>query len=159
MSKESLKKAFALLESDELYDSLSFSGKKNEDLIKKAEQALGLKFPIDYRDFLLGLGAGSVGASEIYGVVDEDFINSSAPDAIWSTLKAREAGLPKNLIKIGSHELGSPCIKVSDNPSESPVIAYHLGLPEEAQEYEVLAESFADYFLEKIQEELDFLTG
>jgi|SRR5690606_2376577 SMI1 / KNR4 family. len=157
MSQESLMKAFELLESDELYDSLFFSGEKSLDIVEKAEKTLGLRFPKDYRDFVLGLGAGSVGSSEIYGVINDDFINSSVPDAVWSTLKAREAGLPKNLIKIGSHELGSPCIKVTDDMNQSVVIAYYVGFPEEAQTYEVLAESFGDYFLGKIREEIENL--
>ncbi len=157
MSQESLYKAFNLLESDELYDSLEFVGERNETLISKAEKELGLKFPTEYREFLKCLGAGSVGSSEIYGVISDDFVNSCVPDMVWCTLKDRKKGLPNNLIRIGNDELGSPHIKVSDNSDESTVIAYSLGFPEEAQSYEVLAESFGDYFLKQVEKEIEYL--
>jgi hypothetical protein len=59
-------------------------------LVLKAESALGLKFPPTYRKFLLEYGCGNIFGMEFYGVVDDNFINSSIPDAIWITLNERK---------------------------------------------------------------------
>lgn len=64
-----------------------FVGARSETLVKAAEEKLDLTFPPSYRRFLLEFGAGSFGASELYGVIDENFENSSAPNGIWCTLQ------------------------------------------------------------------------
>lgn len=43
MRKEPLYKAFELLESDELYDSLYFVGERDDSLISSAEKVLDLR--------------------------------------------------------------------------------------------------------------------
>lgn len=158
MNTESLYKAFRLLESDEISDHLYFVGERDESLVCKAEQALGLKFPEDYRQFLLSLGAGSIGSYEIYGITDDDFESSKIPNGVWYTINNRRNGLPKDLILIGHSEVGSPCIRVLQDSEKSPIIAYYLGMPEEAQTYELLGNSFGDYFLENVQQEINYLS-
>ena len=59
---------------------------------------LGLEFPPSYRRFVLDFGAGSFGASEVYGVIDSNFENSSVPDAVWCTLDVREFDLTLDLV-------------------------------------------------------------
>ena len=151
----SLREAFDYIRCDEYVDLVDFCGPRNIDLIREAEEAIGVKFPKDYFDFLLAFGAGNIEATEIYGVINDDFVNSSVPDMVWCTLKDRQRGLPVDLIVIGGSELGTPCIKVNDTGTEAPVIAYYLGLPESSQTYEVLAENFGDYLLEAVKVEFE----
>jgi hypothetical protein len=86
-----------------------FIGGRTDDLIVMAEEKLGLKFTGLYLDYLQTFGAGNFGAQEIYGVIKNNFENSSVPDAIWYTLTERkEIKLPHNLLIIydtGSDEL------------------------------------------------------
>ena len=104
-----------------------FDGKKDLSLIKKSEIALNLKFPPTYKKFLTILGCGDICGLEFYGVINDDFDNSSIPDAIWLTLNERKAGLPDNLIIIYSagdglyYALDTNNVDAND---ENPVIAY-----------------------------------
>jgi hypothetical protein len=50
-----------------------FAGSKADDLIQKAEKALGLYLPPTYRRFVSALGAGDIAGQEFYGVIDDDF--------------------------------------------------------------------------------------
>ena len=59
----------------------------NYELIEKGEKYLDIKFPNTFKQYLKDFGSLTFGATEIYGVIDEDFINSSIPDAIWLTMK------------------------------------------------------------------------
>lgn len=78
-----------------------FVGPQPEDRIKRAEDALGLRFPEDYRDFVLRFGCGNFGSEEIYGVLTDDFAHSGVPDAVWMTLdERRRCGLRTDLLVI-----------------------------------------------------------
>jgi hypothetical protein len=66
-------------------------------LIDQAESFLSVQFPEEYREFLRRFGTLEVGFVECYGIVGNDFINSSAPDAIWYTSKERANALPHHL--------------------------------------------------------------
>jgi len=77
-----------------------FEGEKDNALISKAENVLGVTFPPSYRKFLSTLGCGDIGGMEFYGLIGDDFENSGVPDAIWLTLEERKSGLPENLILV-----------------------------------------------------------
>ncbi|WP_249292243.1 SMI1/KNR4 family protein [Metabacillus flavus] len=82
-------------------DLADFIGGRPVQLIKDAEDRLGFKFNGLYLDYLKTFGAGNFGAQEIYGIINNDFENSSVPDAIWYTLsERREINLPNNLLII-----------------------------------------------------------
>lgn len=66
-----------------------FIGGQTNELIKLAEEELGMKFTGLYLDYLQTFGAGNFGAQEIYGIINDNFENSSVPDAIWYTLTER----------------------------------------------------------------------
>jgi len=77
-------------------DMVDFAGPRDPSLVAAAENALGVSFPPTYRRFVTELGAGGVDAHEFYGVIDENFNDSSIPDGIWLTLDDRQRfGLPK----------------------------------------------------------------
>ena len=73
------------------------------ELVEKVENLLEVKFPNTYKQYLCDFGALTFGATEIYGIVNDDFVNSGIPDVVWITLKNRkEFNLPKHLIQIYS---------------------------------------------------------
>ncbi len=107
MSVETYQKAKLIINDNE--DLADFIGGQSNELIKMAEEKLDFKFTGLYLDYLQTFGVGNFGAQEIYGIINDDFENSSVPDAIWYTLTERkEINLPNNLLVIydtGSDEL------------------------------------------------------
>jgi len=91
MSFKELETAFNLVHEHGYGD---FEGEKALSLINKAEKTLGLVFPPTYKKFLAKLGCGDIEGLEFYGLINDDFINSNIPDAIWLTLNERKSGLP-----------------------------------------------------------------
>ncbi len=71
----------------------------DEELIKKAEQFLGVRFPMDYREFLRRWGSLAIGPLEFYGIAGEDFKDSAIPNGIWYTnRKRKQVNLPWELV-------------------------------------------------------------
>ena len=131
-------------------------GKRSELVVRAAEKALGLKLPPTYRRFLLALGAGSFGAAELYGVIDVDFEKSSVPDAIWSTLRAREKNeLPANLVVVGHEDDEITCLQVRPKAEEGPVLVLNAGDDPERVGTHPAAEDFGAYLLSRVEEELE----
>ncbi|ATW25299.1 SMI1/KNR4 family protein [Candidatus Formimonas warabiya] len=142
-------------ENQELAD---FVGNCPEMLIKKAEEKLNIVFPQSYRSFLLSFGAGNFGAEEIYGIIKEDFDNSGIPDAIWFTLKQRkEINLPSNLVIIyhtGGEEMFCLDINKIGKHQEPIIVSYAIGTDLKHQIYEMIANDFGEFFLQRIKLEL-----
>lgn len=94
-------------------------GEIDESLIIKAEAILNVKFPPSYRDFLKTFGTADWYGTEIYGLIDEDFVNSTIPDMVWKTAKMRKHGLPEHLIVIGDVGNGDLyCLDLKDVGSD-----------------------------------------
>lgn len=131
-----------------------FAGPRGEGLVAAAEAALGLQFPPTYKRFVSELGAGSVGAREFYGVIDDDFVESSVPDGVWLTLSEREQlGLPTTLVIVGEDGLGGYYVldtSQRDSRGESPVAIW----TPEAPMLERLADDFGAFFHAAVAEEL-----
>ncbi len=129
-----------------------FHGPATEDLILRAEQALGLSFPPTYKKFLSRLGCGSIWGDEFYGLFDEDFEHSTVPNAIWVTLKYRSSiDLPRSLIVVGNTgDGGDYVIDVGEKNShgESPVLEWWFGYPP-AQK--VVAADFGAFLWEAVR--------
>ncbi|MDC0934975.1 SMI1/KNR4 family protein [Pirellulales bacterium] len=147
-----LEEAFTLIERNE--GEADFDGTKPEDLLVKAEQALGISFPATYRVFLSKLGCGDIAGSEFYGIINDDFENSSVPDAIWLTLDERKsASLPTSHILIGSTGDGGyyaiDCSQQSDN-SEPPIVECWPGLAKQT----TVASDFGEFFIRSVREAL-----
>ncbi len=139
-------------------DMIFSIGGADEQTISKAEDILSLKFPEDYRAFLKDYGILSIGAEEIYGIVKDDFFNSSVPDAIWYTLiERKEVSMPPYLVVIYDTTIGELfCLnydKINDN-NEPKVTSYMAGIDEESQTYEVIANSFGEFLLERVSNEI-----
>ena len=126
MSLQELESAFDLIEENGGGD---FEGEKEASLIKGAAKALGLVFPPTYKEFLAKFGCGDIEGLEFYGLINNDFKNSSVPDAIWLTLDARKSGLPDYLILIyATGDGGYYALDTSQacENGECPIVSYEL---------------------------------
>lgn len=157
MSIQDYKTAVELIEQH--FDLGDFVQNITEELVKQAEEKLGLSFPTLYKNFLLNYGAGNFGSEEIYGILKDDFEHSGIPDAVWFTLKQRkEINLPHNLIIIyhtGGEEMF--CLDVSKitESNESPIVTYAIGIDPEYQTYEIVAKDFGEFLLQRVLSELN----
>ena len=143
-------------------DLMDFVGPRPNETLLAAEKALGLKFPLVYRHFLLEYGAGGFGGEEIYGIINPEFENSGVPDAIWYTLESRgRIKLPHDYIVI--YSVGNGEIFCSDLTAsyddKAPVVAFEPGLPIKLQNHEVIAQDFGEFLLQRVREEIDFLAS
>ncbi len=156
MSVENYQKAKQIIQSNE--DMADFIGGRTNELIKLAEEKLGVKFTGMYLDYLHTFGAGNFGAQEIYGIINDDFENSSVPDAIWYTLTERkEINLPNNLLVIydtGSDELFCLDFNQLDEIKEPKVVSFVPGIELERQRYEINAKDFGDFLLDLAMQEV-----
>lgn len=135
----------------------NFQGSKEETLICAAEEYLAIKFPPTYRTFLKEFGAGGLGSFEIYGLVNDNFINSGIPDVVWLTAKWRkELRLPDHLIPVyglGDGEYYCLDLKAS-NGAEAKVVAFVPGFSSPTQALDVIASDFGELLLLLVNQEL-----
>jgi hypothetical protein len=132
-----------------------FAGPRDEELVRAAEQALGVEFPPSYRRFLRDYGAGSFGGQEIYGVIDADFENSGVPDAVWNTFSLRDDGdIPPDLVAIYATGDGEQ-LCVQSGSSETPI---HSIWPGSGDDPEVAAPDFGIWFKEIVEGEIEDAT-
>ena len=156
MSMQDLEKAFNLIKQN--IEKCDFEKEpKKEELIKISEEALGLKFPPTYRLFLHKYGCGGLGGLEIYGIIDENFKESSVPDGIWLTLDERKDDyLPHHFIIISDTGDGYWYCLDSSQPNaegEYPVVVWGLDMAEEDKEK--VAEDFGEFLLNELKQRLD----
>jgi len=130
-----------------------FSGEKSELLVLKAESYLGVAFSRSYREFLKSFGCGDINGLEIYGIVDDDFVNSGVPDAIWCTQNERNTnGLPQHYVVIGSTgDGGLYCLDTSvlSGQDECPVVLIEHN---DFNQVMAIAHSFNDYIVDSLNQ-------
>lgn len=148
MSMEDYEKAKAVIAQDE--GKADFAGPRSEDLIKTAEAALNVSFPPTYRRFVSEFGAGNYGWAEFYGVISSNFLKSSVPDGVWSTLTQRQkANLPRELIVVGDTGSGELyCLDLSEK--DGPVVVVDPGSDMSARER--IAPDFGTFFLQQVKQ-------
>lgn len=148
MSMADYEQAKAIVENNA--SKAMFAGARPEALINKAEEALGANLPVIYRRFLLEYGAGNFGSAEFYGVIDDDFENSSVPDGIWYTLnERRQANLSHELVVVASAGTGE--IYVLDlSEADAPVVIIDPGFDTSVREK--VAQDFGAFFLQQVQQ-------
>jgi hypothetical protein len=148
MGLEEIKQAIDLVKKSSRAD---FEGEKTEEIIGRAEEFLGLKFPPSYRQFLRELGCGDIAGKEFYGIIDENFEKSSIPNAIWLTYDERKhSALPKELVLIGQSIEGYYALDISntDDEGECPVVDWVA--PE--VDPTTVAPDFGTFFLDEIRQ-------
>jgi hypothetical protein len=150
MSIESYTKAKKLMLENP--KTLHFSGQKDEALIDKAEKVLNLKFPQDYRKFLLDFGTLDFAGEEIYGITNDNFYHSCIPNAIWYNINMRRIiNIPEYLFVIHSIDDGSEIAlnyKILNENGEPKMTSYEAGYDVKEQEFEVIANDFGDFLLD-----------
>ncbi len=152
MSMQDLDSGFDLV--DEYSEEADFEGAKSPNLVARAEQALGLDFPPTYRRFLLELGCGDIAGEEFFGIIGDDFVNSSVPNGIWATLTERNTGLPPALVVVGAVGDGSLFAldtSTRDANRECPVVVWRAG-QQGMGTLERVAEDFGEFFRRSIEQ-------
>lgn len=155
MSMENLIRAFEALESITNLGA-NFSGNKSEKLVSKAEKTLGLTFPPTYRFFLKKYGCGNFKYTEIYGIINENFNQPTAPDGVGRTLLERaEFNMPQSFIIIadagdGPYYVIDTSKKNADG--DSPVFIWD---GDEIVKTEKINEDFGDFLKDRVQLALD----
>jgi hypothetical protein len=128
-----------------------FEGQKPEWLVAKAEATLGLTFPPSYRIFLRQMGCGDINGLEVFGLIDENFDNSSMPDGVWLTMnKRRHVGFDRSYVLIGEGGDGTYYAldtSHSDNSEEAPVVRLSV----DGKTRNTVADSFGDYLLRAVK--------
>ena len=157
MSIQNFNKAIKLI--NENKNKCDIIGKRSDQLVGKCEKMLELMFSPQYRNFVLNYGAISIGAEEIYGVVDDNFINSMIPNGVWHTLSDRiEFNFPQHLFVIANTGFDEIlCLDFSrlNKEGEPPVVVFAINIDNEDQNYEVVSEDFGEYLLQVIETELE----
>jgi antitoxin YobK len=127
------------------------------ELIRKAEQALGVIFPPSYRQFLTDFGSGGFGSLEVYGILGADFKNSGIPDGIWYTLKKRQdhnVELARKYVII-EHGGDGTCVAIDtsrrDIDGECPLV--RIGL--DGEPVEPVSDSFGSWLLDEVTWRID----
>ena len=131
-----------------------FVGERSEELVSSAEEALGFSLPEGYRLFVRELGAGNVGAEEVFGVTSADFVDSAVPNGAWLTLDVREAwGLPETMLVV--YFDGGVDYYVMDCELENPpLLLWRPGVSSVDDDLAVVAEDFGSFLLELTEREL-----
>jgi antitoxin YobK len=156
VSVEDYRAARDLVEQHE--DLADFVGERPDDLVTRAEQALGTGFPPSYRAFVSELGAGDIAGAEFYGVIDDDFESSGVPNGIWLTLQERtDSDLPPELIVVGDDGMGNYYALDSsrqDASGEYPLVIWVPGSSRPGDELETVAGDFGQFFREQVEQGL-----
>lgn len=153
MSMADYEEALALIQ--EHRDDADFAGPRDDQLIGAAEAALGLTFPPTYHRFVRELGAGGIGSEEVYGIIDNNFIQSSVPNGVWLTLRVRSRSKLPNAMIIVYH-MGEGAYAVLDTAQvssvgECPVVVWEPGV-DTGDELEVIASDFGEFLLTIVKE-------
>lgn len=136
-------------------------GPRDEDLVRAAEDALGVTFSPTFRRFVSELGAGGFGAAEFYGVTSSQCQNSSVPNGIWVTLYSRERfRLPRHVIALQFDEESNILATDTSRSSpvnEHPVALWCAGLEPEPEEVRAVAGDFGEFLPDRAAEESEDL--
>jgi len=129
-------------------DRAWFVGPRDPNLVRRAEQALGVRFPPTYERFVTELGAGSIGGHEFYGVTTDDFAAATVPNGIWLTLAERNLlGLPDRFVIVGDDGMGGYfALDTGADSDESPVVIWAPNAPVVS-----LADDFGAFIWDEIQ--------
>src|SRR4051794_16912582 len=135
-------------------DRADFVGPRDSRLIERAESVLGVRFPPTYRRFVLEFGAGDFGGTEIYGVIGDEFEDSSIPDGVWNALEhRRKETLPVHLFEFHAPGQGEAiCLDFSAPGDEAWVVS---AWPGSNAKTEILFDDFGAWLMEAVEDELD----
>ena len=97
------------------------------------------------------MGCGDVNGLEVFGLINDNFENSTIPNGIWLTLNERRGiGLHPAYVLIGDGGDGTFYgldTRQVGSSGEAPVVR----LSADGKHSEKVADSFGDYFLEAVK--------
>ncbi|RJG36790.1 SMI1/KNR4 family protein [Motilimonas pumila] len=153
MPSDFYKKATKLI--DKYKSEAYFIGKRDNSIISKAEESLGFFLPPSYLLFVSNYGAGSFCGEEFYGITNENFENSSIPNAVWLTLNSRKKyNLPDELILIMGLDDGS-YYAISTNKEDKEIEGWVVLWSPIDEDISIIDNSFGEFFFRRINEALD----
>ncbi|WP_102922442.1 SMI1/KNR4 family protein [Streptomyces noursei] len=121
------------------------------EMIREAEEALGLTFPPSYRRFVEELGTCDIGGTEFLGVYRTELGVDRLWGSSYETIDARNQwGMPHALIAVEYDGMGGTIVLDSSQPSvdgEYPVLVWEAGA-EARGPMESLAPDFGSYALD-----------
>lgn len=139
----------------------TFQGTVEKKRIIEAEEQLNVCFPEDYERFLKLYGAGVFGSLEIYGITLNAELQS-IPNGIWATVYLRKnANLPQSYVVIGFDGIDQYyCLDTRKRKNlDTPVVLFSRETAQgQKNDSEKIAESFAEFMLESMKMEIDFMT-
>ena len=129
----------------------------SDEQVHQAEDILGWRFPDSYHYFLTNLGSGDFEGAEFYGLIPGEQNCEEIPNGLWFTLEERKnMNLPNGLFAFENHDGDAvSCLALSlMQNGECPVILweYSESYERQLQRPHILAETFGDYFLQKVRE-------
>lgn len=134
------------------------NNKETDCFIHEAEVFLSILFPQSFKKFLKDFGYVSFGGLEIYGIIDNDFVNSSIPDVVWlNNLNRKKFSQPHHIISISDMGDGSDYaldLSQMNSDNECPVVVWPIGGYEMTQVLEVVAPDFGTWFLDMVKERI-----
>lgn len=136
-----------------------FAASDNE--IKEAEIRLGYVFPESYRSFLRILGSVDFQATEFYELVPNQLDLEDISNGLWFTQDLRKnMDFFKSLFAFQDFDGDAVvCLMLSQiKDGECPVIFWDHSesYERQIQKPHILAETFGDYFFEKIKELIEY---
>ncbi|TAK11334.1 MAG: SMI1/KNR4 family protein [Anaerolineae bacterium] len=150
MKGQSKQRLFAVI--DSFRDKLNAVGNIPSEQVEQVEEILGVRFPEDYRAFLIQYGAISVGEITIYGL---SYPADREPSIVWMLKGLWEISpeIPKNLIPIRDmSELGAvvclQCPSASSDNTNSPIVLWKLFPESDEKQAVIISQDFSTYISE-----------
>ncbi|CAO5682714.1 MAG: hypothetical protein HEEMFOPI_01762 [Holosporales bacterium] len=127
--------------------------------IEQGENFLSIHFPNSYKIFLKKYGYLTMFGREIYGIIDNNFLNSGIPDVIWLNHNFRKKfDLPHHIISISDIGDGSYYaldLSQMNEEQECPVVIWPVGGYEETPELEIVAPDFGTWFYDQVMQQIE----
>ena len=130
---------------------LAVSGGVPEEVVREAEERLGVAFPADYQRFLREFGTGGLRSAQIYGVPRSGLDAHGVPNGIWYTqLHWDEGNVARDFLILGDVGDGSfYALRLGDGE----VVVLEPD-PEGGEVLETVAPDFGTFVLERVREEV-----
>jgi uncharacterized protein CbrC (UPF0167 family) len=156
------------------------AGRKPMDLVKAAEEKLGLQFPPSYRRFCLDYGAGKLGGLELFGILEkkdtkkewarqypdrggigmEGYVAKRTDrvellDTVEKTLALRKAGFPPQVVVLRTYGTRAGFGLFVTDPTgrtEAPVVSWFWWQqPKELKDFYLVAKDFGEFLLAELE--------
>jgi antitoxin YobK len=133
-----------------------FIGKTANVLVERAENELGVTFPMSFKEYLETWGVIEFDSSEFYGIIGSDFVHSSVPDFVWFNKTIRKSqSIPDYLVIFRNIDgIVYYCLDTSkmNSEGECPVVVWDVPASQLEETYDM---NFGEFLLDCIEEAVD----